>query len=89
MATGRNPINALLRDEIAMGTIIVVMGTFLLLVFIFNVYIPFKSERDRIKFEMSGALDEEEYLYWKKELREFYISQIPIVGFIIRLYKNR
>ncbi len=89
MATGRNPIDALLRDEIAMGTIIVTVGVFLLLVFIFNVYIPFKSERDRIKIEMSDAIDDEEYLYWKRELREFYINQIPIVGFIIRLIINR
>ena len=82
-------IDALLKNEIVIGIMIATAGLFLLLAFILNSYIPFKNERERLKIEMESAFDEDEYLYWKRELRKFYIRQIPIIGFIINRIKKR
>lgn len=51
-------------------------------VFHLNVVRPFLKERSYIKMEM-GRSNEEEYRYWKRELRKLYIYHIPFVGWII------
>ena len=44
--------------------------------FYINVFIPFIEKRKYIKMELENAEDEE-YEYWKNELKELYLSYIP------------
>lgn len=67
-------------DEILIVIIAAIIGFFLILSFFINLYLPFKGERDYIRMEMARSFKEEEYLYWKEELKMLYISKIPIVG---------
>lgn len=64
--------------------IAVFIGGFLFLIFFINSYLLFKGERDYIKMEMERAFEEEEYLYWKRQLKRLYLSQIPIIGRFFR-----
>ena len=52
-------------------------------VFYFYVVMPFIEERNYIKMEMQRS-DDEEYYYWKRELKRLYLSQIPIIGILFR-----
>lgn len=38
-----------------------------------NVIIPYKKEKEYILREMDRAIDDVEYMYWKKELRRLYL----------------
>lgn len=51
----------------------------LTLVYIFG-RIATKREREYIKMEIGRSLSEEEYLYWKHELKNLNIRIIPIYG---------
>ena len=54
-----------------------------------NIVKPFLKEKRYIKMEM-GRSDEEEYEYWKSELKKLYIWHIPLVGpFIYRIMRKR
>ena len=64
--------------------ILIIIGFFLLLAFFINIFLMFSEERNYIKMEMSRSLDDEEYRYWKKELRLLYLRSIPIVGMFFR-----
>ncbi|MBQ4282660.1 MAG: hypothetical protein IJB96_01885 [Lachnospira sp.] len=74
----------LLNNEMLISIIVVIIGFFLLVAFFVNIYLPFKEERDCIKMEIARSFDEEEYLYWKRELRRLYLSYIPLVGRFFR-----
>ena len=54
-------------------------------VFWMNIVKPFLKEKEYIKMEM-GRSNEEEYQYWKRELKKLYIWHIPLVGPVI--YRN-
>lgn len=49
-------------------------------VFFLNVYVPFKERRRYIKMEIKRSFEQQERLYWKKELKRLYLSHIPFVG---------
>lgn len=67
-------------DETLLAIVAVIIGFLLFFAFFINSYLPFKDERDYIKMEMERSFEEEEYLYWKRELKMLYISKIPIAG---------
>ena len=66
-----------------------ILGSFIVVALFVNFFIPFKEERDYIKMEMERSFEEEEYLYWKRELKMLYISKISIVRYIVRRKYNR
>ena len=78
--------DTLLTNEILILILIitVIIGFHLFIKFYVNFYLPFIRERDYIKMEMIRSYDEEEYLHWKKRLKELYISRIPIIRSIVR-----
>ena len=67
------------KEDAVLFFIFIIVISFFVLAFCFNVVKPFMEERDYIKMEMRRS-DEEEYYYWKKELRRLYLSHIPIIG---------
>ena len=75
----------LLNDEMLIAIVAVIIGLFLFLAFLVKIFLPFKEQRDYIKMEMARSFGEEEYLYWKRELKMLYISNIPIIRSIFRL----
>ena len=81
--------DTLLNDETGFVIIAVFIISFIFIAFFINFFIPFKEEKDYIKMEMERSFEEEEYLYWKRELKMLYISKIPIVRSIIRRKYNR
>ena len=81
--------DTLLNDEMLIAIVAVIIGFFLFFAFFINSYLPFKDERDYIKMEMERSFEEEEYLYWKKELKKLYISKIPIVGCCVKGLEKR
>ena len=52
--------------------------------FILNTVMPFIKEKDYIKMEMGRSFEEDEYIYWKSELKKLYLSHIPIIGRFFR-----
>lgn len=76
--------DTLYNEEILIVIIAVIIGTFLLLAFFINLYLPFKEERDYIKMEMERSYEEEEYRYWRRELKYLYLRSIPIIGRFFR-----
>lgn len=76
--------DTLYNEEILIVIIAVIIGTFLLLAFFINLYLPFKEERDYIKMEMERSYEEEEYRYWRRELKCLYLRSIPIIGRFFR-----
>ena len=57
---------------------------FIFLAFVINTYIPFKKERDYIKMEMQRSYEEDEYRYWRRELKYLYLRSIPLIGRFFR-----
>ena len=49
-----------------------------------KVFIPFKKQRDYIKMEMKRSLEEQEYRYWRRELKKLYLQAIPLIGKFFR-----
>lgn len=45
-----------------------------------NVVVPFANAKAYIKMELSRAFNDEQYRYWKRQLRNLYIERIPIIG---------
>ena len=70
-------------DTFLIFAFIVIIGLFIVLAFLFNVVMPFIKDRDYIRMEMQRSNDEE-YYYWKRELKRLYISHIPIIGRFFR-----
>lgn len=71
------------EDAFLLFVFVVIIGSFVVLAFFINVVMPFMKERDYIKMEMQRS-DDEEYYYWKRELRRLYLSHIPIIGRFFR-----
>ena len=66
------------------GIILAILLFFpVLIAFIMGVIVPFNETRDFIKMEMNRASGRK-YRYWKKELRNLYLSHIPIVRWFVR-----
>ena len=63
---------------IFLGSIVLIF--FIVLAFYFNVIAPFLKERDYVKMEMQRSYSEDEYRFWKRELRKVYLRHIPIIG---------
>lgn len=76
--------DTLYNEEILIVIIAVIIGTFLLLAFFINLYLPFKEERDYIKMEMERSYEEDEYRYWRRELKYLYLRSIPLIGRFFR-----
>ncbi|MBQ8636459.1 MAG: hypothetical protein IJ423_00490 [Clostridia bacterium] len=81
--------DTLLNDEFIILLIAMIIASFLIIALFINFYLSFKGERDYIKMEMARSFEEEEYLYWKRELKMLYISKIPIVRYIVKRKYNR
>lgn len=71
------------EDLFLLFVLIVMIVFFIIFVFYFYVVMPFIEERNYIKMEMQRS-DDEEYYYWKRELKRLYLSQIPIIGILFR-----
>ncbi len=63
---------------------IVILGVFFAIAFYLHVVMPFMRDRMYIKMEMQRS-DARERSYWKKELKNLYLSHIPVIG---RFYKH-
>ena len=64
---------------------LVVLGSavlifFVLLALYFNFIVPLVKERENVKMEMRRSYSEDEYRFWKRELRRVYLRHIPIIG---------
>ena len=76
--------DTLYNDETLIAIIVAIIGFFLFFAFFINFYLPFKEERDYIKMEMQRSYEEDEYRYWKKELKHLYLRSIPLIGRFFR-----
>lgn len=76
--------DTLLNEKTGFVIIAVFIIFFILLAFFVNFYIPFKEDRDYIKMEMERSFDEEEYRYWRRELKYLYLRSIPLIGRFFR-----
>lgn len=76
--------DTLLNDEFILIIFAMIIGAFLIVALFVNFFIPFKEERDYIKMEMARSYEEEEYRYWRRELKYLYLRSIPIVGKFFR-----
>ena len=76
--------DTLLNDEFLIFIVAMIIGTFIILAFFINFLLPFKEERDYIKMEMARSYEEDEYRYWRRELRKLYLRSIPLIGRFFR-----
>lgn len=76
--------DTLFNDEFLLIIIAMIIGAFLIAGLFVNFFIPFKEERDYIKMEMARSYEEEEYRYWRRELKYLYLRSIPLVGRFFR-----
>ncbi len=69
--------------DLVIPIFLVVLILFFLCVFIVEVWLPFWEQRKYLKAEVhrSGG---EERRYWKRELRYFYLRNIPLLGILFR-----
>lgn len=78
-----------LNGETGFAIFTVLIILFIFIAFFMNSYLLFKNKRDYIKMEMERSFEEEEYLYWKRELKMLYIRKIPIIrSFARRKHKQ-
>ncbi len=80
------PNNIENESNVFVISIIVVIGVIVLFAFFANAVVPFFEKRSHIKMEMERSCNEREYRFWKKKLKNFYISSIPIVGKLLAKY---
>lgn len=76
--------DTLLNDEFLIFVAAIIIGFFIILALVINFFIPFKEERDYIKMEMERSYEEDEYLYWRRELKYLYLRSIPLLGRFFR-----
>ena len=76
--------DTLLTDEFLLIIVAMIIGAFLIVALFVNFFIPFKEERDYIKMEMARSFEEEEYRYWRRELKYLYLRSIPLIGRFFR-----
>ena len=74
----------LFNDEFLLFMIAMILGSFIVVALFVNFIIPFKEERAYIKMEMERSYEEEEYRYWRRELKYLYLRSIPLVGRFFR-----
>ena len=76
--------DTLLNDEFILIIFAMIIGAFLIVALFENFFIPFKEERDYIKMEMQRSYEEDEYRYWRRELKYLYLRSIPLIGRFFR-----
>ena len=76
--------DTLLTDEFLLIIVAMIIGAFLIAALFVNFFIPFKEERDYIKMEMQRSYEEDEYRYWRRELKYLYLRSIPLIGRFFR-----
>ena len=76
--------DTLFNDEFLLFMIAMILGSFIVVALFVNFIIPFKEERAYIKMEMERSYEEEEYRYWRRELKYLYLRSIPLVGRFFR-----
>ena len=76
--------DTLLNDEFILIIFAMIIGAFLIVALFVNFFIPFKEERDYIKMEMQLSYEEDEYRYWRRELKYLYLRSIPLIGRFFR-----
>lgn len=76
--------DTLINDEFLLFVVAIIIGSFIIIALFVNFFIPFKEERDYIKMEMDRSYEEDEYLYWRRELKYLYLRSIPLLGRFFR-----
>ena len=76
--------DTLLNDEFLIFVAAIIIGFFIILALVINFFNPFKEERDYIKMEMERSYEEDEYRYWRRELKYLYLRSIPLIGRFFR-----
>lgn len=76
--------DTLLNDEFILIIFAMIIGTFLIVALFVNFFIQFKEERDYIKMEIQRSYEEDEYRYWRRELKYLYLRSIPLIGRFFR-----
>ena len=76
--------DTLINDEFLLIVVAIIIGSFIIIALFVNFFIPFKEERDYIKMEMERSYEEDEYLYWRRELKYLYLRSIPLLGRFFR-----
>lgn len=75
--------NTLFNGDFWLVALAIIMGGLMIIALFVNSYLPFKRERDYIKKELDRSY-EEEYGYWKRQLRRLYLRSIPLLGRFFR-----
>ncbi|MBE7054286.1 MAG: hypothetical protein E7391_08455 [Ruminococcaceae bacterium] len=65
------------NDWIYLGLFSAFILLLLIIGFVTNVVLPLKEEAQYIKMEMNRSIGGE-YRYWKRKLKQLYISYIPV-----------
>ncbi len=74
----------LIEDKVFWYSILTIpLVTLCIVVFYVNIIHPFLVNKRYIKSEILRSCDEEEFSFWKNELKKLYISQIPFLGKLI------
>ena len=76
--------DTLFNDDLLLLILAMIIGAFLITALFVNFFIPFKEERDYIKMEMQRSYEEDEYRYWRRELKYLYLRSIPLIGRFFR-----
>lgn len=73
------------NENITLLTFLVIFILFVvIMIYYFNVVVPFLDKRRYIKMEMNRS-DGNEYLRWKSKLKNHYLEHIPLFGRFIRI----
>ena len=76
--------DTIINDDFLILMLAMILGSFIVVALFVNFFIPFKEERDYIKMEMQRSYEEDEYRYWKRELKQLYLRSIPLIGRLFR-----
>lgn len=76
--------DTIINDDFLILMLAMILGSFIVVALFVNFFIPFKEERDYIKMEMQRSYEEDEYRYWKRELKHLYLRSIPLIGRFFR-----
>lgn len=80
-------------EERGIWVLLLIVLFFVLLFFMFAFYQkvikPFQDDRKYIKLQLSKAYDNDEYRFWKRELRRLYLIRVPFVGAILKRRHHR
>ena len=76
--------DVLLNEDSLLFIAAIIAVVYTISVLCVKVFIPFKKQRDYIKMEMKRSDEEQEYRYWRNELKKLYLQAIPLVGKLFR-----